>query len=99
MSEQLIIAVSQADPLFGRCAPDVCIQIVEPLPPWRGDSSLADLDRIFEADASRIEQALRDYLPGGTYDRLLGRMLGHKASHLRVPLGRVEQHAEEGEAR
>jgi hypothetical protein len=47
----------------------------------------ADLSKVrgeFEKDAQLLFDALRDTLPGGTFDRLLGLMLAEKASHFVV---------------
>ena len=41
-------------------------------------------DRIFLDDAERLERLLYRCLPGGTYDRLLGKMLERKATHFVV---------------
>ena len=46
---------------------------------------LESWDVRFLAEAQKLEAALRSALPGGTYDRLLGEMLKHKASHFVVP--------------
>jgi hypothetical protein len=45
---------------------------------------LGELDRVFEEDANTLFEALRNSLPGGTFDRLLSRMLTEKASHFVV---------------
>lgn len=41
-------------------------------------------DARFDSDSEAIEIGLWRSLPGGTYDRLLGRMLTRKATHFRV---------------
>lgn len=40
--------------------------------------------RHYEDQADALFSALRDSLPGGTLDRLLGKMLAYKATHFRV---------------
>lgn len=39
---------------------------------------------IFDAQAEILFTALRDSLPGGTIDRLTGKLLAYKASHFHV---------------
>ncbi len=51
---------------------------------FRTKDDPALVDRIFSDDAERLEMELYRSLPGGTYDRLLGKMLGRKASHFVV---------------
>lgn len=46
--------------------------------------SLGEQDKDYDAEADRIFHALYDTLPGGVFDRLLGKMLDAKASHFRV---------------
>jgi hypothetical protein len=48
------------------------------------DISLEDLAAKFEAEAKLIADALIESLPGGTLDRLVGRLLAYKASHFVV---------------
>ena len=47
-------------------------------------ASLESAAATFEANAADLEDALYRSLPGGTYDRLLGRMLERKATHFVV---------------
>lgn len=75
------LIVSKADPVGGRPVPDIRIEITGTLPTW---GSLGEWDASCDEQAERIEQALVLSLPGGVYDRLAGRMLTRKASHLRV---------------
>ncbi len=70
-------------------APKAHIHIEQELPEFRRDSDTLTLLAIqYDQDAEAIEFALIESLPGGTYDRLLGRMLGRKASHFRVAFGK-----------
>ena len=46
--------------------------------------TLEEQDKFMQLEAESIEAALYNSLPGGTYDRLLGVMLQHKATHFRV---------------
>jgi hypothetical protein len=48
------------------------------------DISLEDLAAKFEAEAKLIADVLIESLPGGTFDRLVGRLLACKASHFVV---------------
>ena len=50
------------------------------------DTILAN-DRQYETEGELLERVLHEHLPGGTYDRLLSRMLARRASHFVVPLG------------
>lgn len=75
------LIVSKADPAGGQPVPDIRIEITGKLTTW---GSLGEWDADAGEQARRIEQALALSLPGGVYDRLLGRMLTRKASHLRV---------------
>jgi hypothetical protein len=65
---------------------DVTIRIVDEIADTIGSRSelLEHWDQRFEREAVKLEAALRAALPGGTYDRLLGEMLKHKASHFTV---------------
>lgn len=50
-------------------------------------SSPKEYESVFNLDAMTLEDALHSSLPGGTYDRLLGRMLARKSSHFVVSHG------------
>lgn len=60
---------------------DMIIHITQHQPPHK---DLNAAGRFFDEQARQIEEALHHSLPGGTYDRLLGRMLARKATHFRV---------------
>lgn len=48
--------------------------------------SIAESVQTFEADASALAKVLCETLPGGTLDRLIGKLLAKKATSLVVPL-------------
>lgn len=58
------------------------IAIAKPLRQRNYD--IAIQDEIFAAEATQVEIALFQSLPGGLYDRLLGAMLARKSSHFIV---------------
>lgn len=62
---------------------DLTIRTCEPIAdPAPGDNGWrAQLEHIFEVDSEALYRALYRTLPGGTFDRLLGKMLARKASH------------------
>lgn len=47
-------------------------------------ASLEEWSAIFDVEAEKLFVALRDSLPGGTIDRLTGKLLAYKASHFHV---------------
>lgn len=75
------IRTLKGQPIGDASAADTIISIVEPCPHFDDLPAQATL---FTSEARRIENALRNSLPGGVYDRLLGAMLEHKASHFIV---------------
>lgn len=50
----------------------------------RPDDSLELWGEVFDLQAQALFEALRDSLPGGTIDRLVGKLLAYKASHFHV---------------
>ena len=42
---------------------------------------------LYDKEAESLEEALYNSLPGGTYDRLVSKMLLRKASHFVIPFG------------
>jgi hypothetical protein len=83
------VTVCKADPIGDQVIEDARIHITGKLPESKGPIEslpefLAALAKVFDSQAEAIETALHDSLPGGTYDRLLGRMLERKATHFRV---------------
>jgi hypothetical protein len=85
MSDNITV-IGKAQPIFGsgQVVPSVTIRITDSLPVF---ATLAEQDAYHDAQATTIETALIESLPGGTYDRLVGRMLERKASHYRVAYG------------
>lgn len=75
--------VPKAQPVGVRAVADCIIEITEPLP--EGDTrTLKQWAEYYDEYALRLEGLLINSLPGGLYDRLLGRMLERKATHFRV---------------
>lgn len=56
-----------------------------------GEGFLERSAQWFDAQAETLEEALLRALPGGTYDRLLARMLRRKASHFAIPWQEAER--------
>lgn len=75
-----------AQPTGGFAVRPVRITIKEPVPPTASaDSAGADQRQtLFTEEAAHLEEALRNALPGGTYDALFARMAARKASALVV---------------
>ena len=59
----------------------VVISIDEEIPDFE---KLKAADEFYLSEATKLESALYGVLPGGTYDRLLGKMLERKSTHFRV---------------
>ena len=81
------ITISKAQPTGDQVIPDAHIHITGEQPEFDFRSGLAVWGIYFDEQAEAMELALHGSLPGGTYDRLLGRMLERKASHLRLAHG------------
>jgi hypothetical protein len=88
------ITVHRASPVADQVIPEVTVIVatdVPELPPMSSgqtvQESLATLATLYQQDAIAIARALRDSLPGGTFDRLVCELLTMKASHFRVPWG------------
>jgi len=64
--------------------PDLVIEVGRELP---YSMNFLESGRLMMADAVKLEQALYGVLPGGTYDRLLGKLLERKSSHFIVSFG------------
>lgn len=64
----------------------VVIEVSGELPeiPRNTPNYLDEHTRMFLAEATKIEKALYDALPGGTYDQLVGLFLKRKSSHFIV---------------
>ena len=64
--------------------PSVTICIDTDMPEFDYKQPLEQAGKFYEGQANILFIAMRDSLPGGTLDRLLGKMLAYKASHFRV---------------
>jgi hypothetical protein len=60
------------------------LHIEEDLP---NSDTIGEGDTIMELDADKVVEALYNSLPGGTFDRVLVKMLQKRAAHLHVPFG------------
>lgn len=86
------ISINGFDPNPGQEIPDVMIHIHGAIGPIiaqiKNDAPLteflAQAHSIYDLEAEAIFQALRDSLPGGTLDRLVGKLIMYKASHFTV---------------
>lgn len=79
------VFIKKAQAIGSESVPDMVISITQTLSRCAGDAmTLEQFVQVFEDQAKDIEEALYGSLPGGTYDRLLGRMLQRKASHFLV---------------
>jgi len=82
MAEGKAVIVSKAQVVYSdKPVIDTRIEVIGSLPAIEGMEEHA---RYFDRQAQQIEEALNSSLPGGTYDRLAGRMLARKATHFRV---------------
>lgn len=80
-----VVEIARGKPIGGEQGHDMEIQITSRVPvltegptgSWSFESSAV----WFDAQAEKLEIALHCSLPGGTYDRVLGRMLKRKSSH------------------
>ncbi len=70
--------------------PDIHIHISGEQPEFDPRGGLAVWGIYWGEQAELLELALYDSLPGGTYDRLLGRMLARKATHFRGAFGAAD---------
>ena len=88
-AEGFAVIVSQAEQAYlEKPVIDTRIEITGALPDLEYPQETA---HYYDNQARQIEEALHRSLPGGTYDRLVGRMLARKASHFRIA------HFDEGE--
>jgi len=78
-----IIHIAKAEPMPGaeQSPPNTIIQIDGKIP---GFLTPEHTNTWYHEQAELLEAAIREAVPGGTYDRLLETMLTHKASHFRV---------------
>lgn len=79
-----LIHVYKASPVGdNQVIENLLINIEVPIP----DSTIEKGDGLMENDATELTEALYNSLPGGTFDRILIKMLQHRTSHLHVPFG------------
>ena len=65
--------------------PNVSVIFDKPLPEYKDSGNWQEeYEKAFSSEAEKLEQVLIDCLPGGTYDRLLTKMLERKHSQLIV---------------
>ena len=76
-----MLSVYKAQATGDQVVEDAEIAITTTIPTMQ---SLDHTDALFCIDAGALESALYGSLPGGTYDRLLGKMLARKATHFVV---------------
>ena len=82
MAEGFTVIVSKANPAYAeKPVIDTRIEITGLLPDLEYPHETA---RYYDNQARQIEEALHRSLPGGTYDRLAGRMLVRMAAHFHV---------------
>ena len=78
------VIVHIAQPIGGRLVPALDIVGDEPFPDRTGDEVLWDLEQRFDIEAAVIVDALHASLPGGTWDRVVARMVQVHATLLVV---------------
>lgn len=83
---QAEVRVHRAAAMGDRHVPQCVIRIVAEWPDSH-ESSLDVLSAEFDKEAQELADALIASLPGGTLDRLIGRLLSYKASHFVVSYG------------
>jgi hypothetical protein len=79
------IRIDKADEVGG-VQPETTIISIDGSPQTPKTMKLDELDQYFQHQAEELEHALFSSLPGGTYDRLAGKMMIRKASNLLVRL-------------
>ncbi len=75
--------------------PNTTIELWTPAPRY---DTLQEQAAAFTGAAAELELTLRNSLPGGVYDRLLGAMLAHKSSHFIVSWGDFGQGGDDDQA-
>ncbi len=81
------IILYKAQPIGDKSPKDIEILIKGSFPTFE---TISKSDKLFNDEAVSLETTLHNTLPGGTYDRLLQKMLERRASHFVVPFGRGE---------
>lgn len=88
MAARCTVDIFKASRIGGGIAPSTTIRLEEEIPEPDTDLThsafIAAVEKVFEDQATALETALHNALPGGTYDRLLGLMLKRRASHFLV---------------
>ena len=79
-----MLVISKALPAGSQVIEDYTIVLTDKPPSF---SSLADLAKFFDNDAEDLAEVLEHTLPGGTFDRLVAKLLMHKAGHFMIPWG------------
>ncbi len=79
------VTVCTFDSIGPEPALGMVIRITDTMPSKDQIPELADFGKFLDSQAEVLENALRSSLPGGVYDRLLGRMMLYKSTHFRVP--------------
>lgn len=72
MTKRIIICMAQEEP--GKIEP-TRIEIEAQLPPWEKSETYEERKAFYEAQARKIQQALKVALPQATYDRVVALML------------------------
>jgi len=78
-----VVRVYKAQPVGRIAVPDLCIVAIvatDTFPSDEGQDRLRTSGERHDAMAIQIEDALHSSLPGGTYDRIMTKMLQRKAS-------------------
>lgn len=75
------IEIYHGQPIGNQKGEGLLIEIVKPFP----DGNFEESPSKFNNDSKKIEQALYEHVPGGTYDALLGLMLKRKSTVFVVP--------------
>lgn len=86
MTSGITVRICKGEPL-GDNQPETTTIIIDGTIPefdYRPPNPFAEAGRFYDQQAQMLFDALSNSLPGGTLDRLLGKMLAYKASHFRV---------------
>lgn len=78
------VLVHRAGAIHNLHVPTVAVILDKEWPEPEPDVTLETLGELFDREARLIAEALIGSLPGGTLDRLVGRLLEYKASHFIV---------------
>lgn len=81
-----IIQIYKAQRTGDQPVMNVSIQIEQTIPEFGSGHKMPmnAAAKLYDEQAQALFDALANSLPGGTLDRLLGKMLAYKASHFRV---------------